>query len=151
MRQPDDNAARPFTVTIVLLSVFLIGAWNAGRVFALYRQQNVLQTLDARPDPLVVLTIAALWAVVFLGLAAALWGKRPFTRIAIPITIGVYGGYEVGLQTILAPTPPLRAGWRFTLLLYTGITLYTAWALNRTTAKVYLEGKRREREIETSD
>jgi hypothetical protein len=125
------TTTRSWPVTITLWGVFLIGAWNGGRAWALWQQSDLLRELGARPDPTILTGLAIVWIVVWLGLGVALWQKRPFTRHAIPATLIIYALYELSLLTWLAATPPPQQGWRFHILLFTIMTLFSLWSLNR--------------------
>lgn len=121
---------RPWRVTITLWGVFLIGVWNVGRAGALWQQSELLRELGARPNPTILIGLAIIWAVVWFGWSVALWQKRPFTHYAIPTTLIIYGLYEISLLTWLAATPPPQQGWRFHILLFTIMTLFSLWSLN---------------------
>lgn len=118
-------------VTITLWVVFLIGVWNVGRGWVLWQQADLLRELGARPNPMVLAGLAIVWAIIWFGWGVALWQKRPFTRTAIPLTLIIYGLYEISLLTWLATTPPPQQGWRFHILLFTIMTLFSLWSLNQ--------------------
>lgn len=125
-----DPVRRAWPVTIMLWGVLLIGVWNAGRAYALWQQADLLHELGARPNPTILMGLAILWAIVWSSLGVALWQKRPFTRYTIPATLIIYGLYEISLLTWLAATPPPQQGWRFHILLFTIMTLFSLWSLN---------------------
>jgi hypothetical protein len=120
---------RPWRVTITLWGVFLIGVWNIGRAWVLWQQGELLRELGARPNPTIIMGLAIVWAVVWLGWGVALRQKRPFTRYTIPATLIIYALYEISLLTWLAATPPPQQGWRFHILLFTIMTLFSLWSL----------------------
>ena len=130
---------RPFTVTLTFLGVFLLGLWNLGRAAALYREQDLLLTLQVQPDPRLRLIIALVWAVIFWGLAWSVWRRRPFSQKTVPILTAIYAAYDLGLQT-LSPLARLNeANWLLTGIFYLIIILFMAWALNRPTANTYFK------------
>jgi hypothetical protein len=129
--KPRDPTRRSWPVTITLWGVFLIGVWNAGRAWAFWQQGELLRELGARPNPTIIMGLAIIWAVVWFAWGVTLWQKRPFTRAAIPITLIIYALYELSLLTWLAVTPPPQQGWRFHVLLFTIMTLFSLWSLNR--------------------
>lgn len=132
-------AKRPLTVTLTLWGVFLLGVWNIGRAIALGRQSSILLALGATPDPRVRLVISIIWALSFLGLALALWRRRPFTRQAVPISLLLYALYRLSLLHFFTQVPVNWQSWLLQSMLYVGVTVFAQWALNRAGAKSYFE------------
>jgi len=128
---------RPFFVTLIMWGVLLLGGWNALRVAALLHQNNLLQEQALLPDLRVQIGAAVVWAILFVGLAGGVWRKRPFTRYAVPLTLLLYGAYE--LSTLLLYAHPLTRwqNWPTNTLFYITITLFTAWGLNRSRSHHY--------------
>jgi len=91
---------RPFGVTLVLLGVFLIGLANGWRALGLIRQSGLLLERGAESDPRLCAAVSVAWALVFLGLAFALWRRKRMTRLIIPVAGLVYG-----LNRFLWPGP----------------------------------------------
>ncbi|HFQ94171.1 MAG TPA: hypothetical protein ENK32_09195 [Anaerolineae bacterium] len=130
---------RPFTVTLALLGVFLLGLWNLGRAAALYREQDLLLTLQVQPDPRLRLLIAVVWVVIFWGLVWALWRRRPFSQKAVPGLTALYAVYDLGLPFIYPAARLNQTNWLLTGAFYLIIVLFMAWALNRPAASKYFK------------
>ena len=130
---------RPLTVTLTLWGVFLLGVWNVGRSIAWGRQSHILLALGATPDPRLQLIIAVVWGLVFLGLALALWQRRPFVRRAVPISLTLYAVYRFSLLHFFAQVPLNRQGWLLLLLVYLAAIVWAHWTLNRAGTKAYFE------------
>jgi polyferredoxin len=133
---------RPRTVTITLLGVILLGVWNAARAFALAREADFLLSLGIRPDPRLLLVIAAAWALLFSGLALAILLKYAFTRWLVPLSILVYALYELLLQAMFVRTPVNEQSWLLRLLLSVAAVIFALWALNQRSAISYLVSKK---------
>ncbi|HID54129.1 MAG TPA: hypothetical protein EYP41_19085 [Anaerolineae bacterium] len=132
-------AKRPFTVTLTILGVVLLGLWNLGRAAALYREQDLLLSLQMQPDPRLRLLIAAVWAVIFGGLAWAVWRRRPFSQKATPGLTALYAAGDLGLPFIFPAARLNQTGWLLTGVFYIIIILFMAWALNRPAANAYFK------------
>lgn len=130
---------RPRSVTITLLGGLLLGGWNVGRAIVLGRQSRLLLTFDIDPDPRLRLIIAVIWALLFWGVAFALWRRRPFTRWAVPLLIFLYTVYEVGLIAFFAQSPLAQLRWPVTAVAYLVVILFTYWALNRSAVITYFD------------
>lgn len=128
---------RPRSVTLTLWGVFLLGVWNFGRALALLQQRELLQELEARPDPVFRLGMALVWGVMFAGLAVALYRRRPFTRRLLPLMIAVYAFYEIGLILIFTVAGPSTLVLE--TLLAAGAVGFCYWALNRPVVTQYFE------------
>ncbi len=79
-----------------------------------------------------------MWAGVFIGLVGAMWGKRPFTQIAIPIALFLYSIYELTFLMLYAHPLTQWQNWPTKSLFYIIITLFAAWGLNHSHARHYL-------------
>lgn len=119
---------------------FLIGVWNGGRVIALQQSMNQI-ALHTRLDPRLRLIIALIWAVLFIGMTVALWQKRPFSRRIIPILIFCYGLVDLSLLAFGIRNPLNQQSWLIEVMLYTGLTLFSYWALNRPATILYFSHK----------
>ena len=117
--------------------VLLIGCWNALRVAALLHQNNLLQKQAISPNLTVQLAMAAVWTIVFIGLAGAIWRKRPFTRYTTPFALLLYGTIELVILTLYAHPLTQWQNWPSNILFYSTITLFTAWGLNRSRSHHY--------------
>ncbi len=83
--------------------------------------------------------IAMGWAVLFLGLMAALWQKRPFTRWATPVIFTAYGLFDIIWQALFVKISIGSSTWLSSILFYPGLIIFSVWALNRPAAKLYFE------------
>jgi len=128
---------RPRSVTITLLGVMLLGAWNAAKAFATAQQVTLLLALNLTPDPRLLLVIAAGWMVLFWAAAIALWQRHAFTRWLIPLLLILYALYELVLQGLFVPIPISGQSWLLRILIYGVIILFAIYALNRSKARSY--------------
>lgn len=122
---------RPRSVTITFWSVIFLGTWNLGRAIAIGQQLNLQDILKLQPDPRLRLAAAALFTLLFFGLAWQLWRKRPFTIHTIPLTIAGYTVYETAVWLLFAQPPRNWSLWLLTSLILIGSILLTRWALRR--------------------
>lgn len=135
----DSAAKRPRSLTITLLGVIGLGAWNAGRVFALMQQNSLLLDLGIKPDPRIRLAMAFLWIILFWAAAIALWRRRPLTSRAIPFLIATYSLYELALVALYVRVPVSGRHWLLNVLLVGIAVSFSYWALNRPAAETYFE------------
>lgn len=127
----------PRSVTIMLLGVMLLGAWNAAKALAIAQQVSLMLALNLRPDPRLLLIIAAGWMVLFWGSTIALWRRQSFTQWLIPLLLILYALYELVLQGLFVQIPITGQGWLLRILLYGVALLFALWSLNRSNAKSY--------------
>lgn len=130
---------RPFSVTLIKWGVLLLGCWNALRAAALLHQNNLLQEQAVSPNLTVQMVMAVVWAIVFIGLAAAIWRKRPFTRYTTPFVLLLYGTTELAILNLYAHPLTQWQNWPSNILFYSIITLFTAWGLNRSRSHHYYD------------
>ncbi len=131
------KTARPRSVTITLWGVIAFGVWNLGRGLAIWQERAMPQALEVQPDPRLRLVLAAVWAVCFGGMAAALWWKRPFTRWLIPILFISYALVELAQFAWFMPSPLNQQAWQLPASIYGTAVLFSTWALNRKAAQIY--------------
>ena len=134
--------SRPRTVTMMLWVVFLLGGWNGGRAIAISLNSRTLASFNITPDPQLRLGSALIWAVLFFGIAIALWRRRPFTRRAVPLLLSLYAIYELGLFIFYAQSPSARYSLLVNALFYGLTILFSVWALNRTAVRAYFNFKK---------
>lgn len=135
---------RPFSVTLVLLGVFLIGLANGWRALGLLRQSSLLLEVGAEPDPRLCAAGSAAWAVVFLGLAYTLWRRKSYTRLAVPVALFAYGLYEFVLPGPCAPVNRLHSMWPVEGIICGAAVLLALLALNIASGRAYFKpGDRR--------
>lgn len=130
----------------MLWIVLLFGLWNTARVTVLGRQLTLWLELGIQPDPRVRLVGALIWAILFLGAAAALWQRRPFIRLAIPILLLLYAIYELGLILVFAQTSLAWQGMALNAILYAVTILFSQWALGRKATQAYFAQSGKEEE-----
>ncbi|PIE80694.1 MAG: hypothetical protein CSA11_07165 [Chloroflexi bacterium] len=128
---------RPRSATLVLWGVFLLGAWNFGRVLAFGQQMDLLLELAVQPDSRFRFMLALIWGFVFLGLWWLIRQKRPFTRKLTPLILILYAVYELSLTILFAQTPLARQAIWLNLSIYLFLILFVTWALNRTAVDHY--------------
>ena len=134
---------RPRTVTLLILGVFLLGIWNAGRTLAIAKQSDLLLTLTVTPDPRIRIGMAAVWTVIFFGAAAALWWKRPFSPTVTPILLSLYAIIELMQKLFFTQDSINWELWWITAVIYALAIITTYWILNRSAAKLFF-GKKQE-------
>ena len=130
---------RPFFVTLIMWGVLFLGGWNAMRVAALLHQNNLLQEQAISPSLTFQLVMGIVWAVMFVGLAGAIWGKRPFSRYVTPLALFLYGTTELTILNLYANSLTQWQNWLTNSLFYISITLFTAWGLNRSRSHHYYD------------
>ncbi len=132
---------RPKIVTLLILGVFLLGIWNAGKALAIAKESHLMLALNVTLDPRIRIGIALLWVVIFGGVAGALWQKRPFSQRALPILLSIYSLIELTQQLLFAQGVNTLKIWLsggFYLILIS----VTWWGLKRPSAQTYF-GKRK--------
>ncbi len=132
-------AKRPFSVTLVLGGVILFGVWNVGKVVVLMQSRPVLDPFGIRPDPLWQVAWAVLWAVLFFGGAWLLRGRRPYTRYTIPLLIGLFGLYTIGLRLIFSPLPFAANGGYVITAFFVIVVLLSFLGLRRAGRRHYFQ------------
>ena len=81
---------RPYSVTLLLWLVLSLSAWGAVRLFAALRWWNVLDEFGARLSPPYLSITGAGWLVVGIVLLWGLFNGKPWTRLAIPVSIFIW-------------------------------------------------------------
>lgn len=120
----------PRRVTIVRWGVFIFGAIHGWQVWAIAHQAAVLHPLNPTVPTAVRLIVAAVWGIVWMGLAGALWAQRPWVRWLVPLTILLYTLYHF-LLLAAAISPYAQGGWWGNGLLGLAAVLGTTWALRQ--------------------
>lgn len=131
---------RPRPVTITLLGVMILGAWNAGQVFALTQQVSLLLNFDVNPDPRLLILLAGVWMVLFWGAAIALWRRWRFTQWLIPLLLLLYALYELLLLGFFVRIPESAQSWFARILFYILAILFAFYSLNRSDSRSYFKG-----------
>jgi hypothetical protein len=133
---------RPFGVTLLLWLVLSLSVWGVVRLLATLRWWNVLNEFGASLSPLYLSISGIGWAVVGVVLLYGLFSGRPWTHLAIPISIFLWlMGYWVERLAFESH----RANVPFALLasiLLLAVTLVSA--LNRKTKKFLMRSEEHE-------
>jgi ascorbate-specific PTS system EIIC-type component UlaA len=85
------------------------------------------------------MVIAVIWSIVLIALAAALWIRKPLTRVLVPLLLLVYAIYRLALVGIFAESAYARESQVATAVLYGVAIAFTSWALNRKAVRGYFE------------
>lgn len=128
---------RPRAVTITLLGVLFLGTWNAAKAAAIAQQLGLMLALNLKPNPHLLLIIAAGWTLLFWGSAVTLWRRQAVARWLIPFLLVLYALYELVLQGLYVQIPLSGQGWLLRILLYDVAVLFALWSLNRSKARSY--------------
>ena len=139
---------RPRSVTLIAAGVLLLGLVNIYRAAVLYQQIGLQLDLGVSVDPRVRFGLALIWSVVFVVLGCLLWWRRSWTRILVPTLLLLYAIYRLALVALFAGSEYARDSQLATIIFY-GITIaFTAWALNRSSARAYFDRGKHARELE---
>lgn len=133
------NPSRPRSVTLIAVGVLLLGLVNIYRALILYQQTDLQLGLGVSLDPRVRMVIAVIWSIVLIALAAALWIRKPLTRLLVPLLLLVYAIYRLALIGIFAKSVYVRESQIVTVVLYGLAIAFTSWALNRKAVRGYFE------------
>jgi hypothetical protein len=138
-QQHGQHPHRPFSVTLVLLGVFLIGLANGWRALGLFRQSDLLLDLGAEPDPRLCAAVSVAWALLFLGLAYALWRRVSFTRAVAPVALLAFGLFQFVTPGPCQPVYRLQDSLPFEGIAYAAAVLFSVLALNLSTGRAYFK------------
>lgn len=83
--------------------------------------------------------MAAVWSILFMAAAIALWQHRAWTRFMIPLLLLAHGIYQLGLLSFFSRSNASRNGWLAIGLLLMLALLVSLWALNRSAVRWYFE------------
>ena len=133
------NPSRPRSVTLIAVGVLALGLLNIYRAMILYQQIDLQLALGVNLDPRVRMVFATVWSIVLIVLAAALWLRKPRTRVLVPVLLLVYAIYRLALIGIFAQSTYARESQVATMVLYGIATAITAWTLNRRAVRGYFE------------
>jgi hypothetical protein len=140
---------RPFGVTLLLWLVLSLSAWGGVRLIAALRWWDVLNEFGASLRPLYLSITGAGWAVAGILLLWGLFSGKPWTRLAIPISIFLWlAGYWI--ERIVFESP--RANYPFAFVasvLLFGVTLGSV--LNRKTKKFLIRSEEHEQPNEDTE
>jgi hypothetical protein len=140
---------RPFGVTLLLWLVLSLSAWGVLRLLAALRWWDVLNEFGASLSPLYLSISGIGWAVVGVVLLYGLFSGRPWTRLAIPISIILWlMGYWVERLAFESPRANLPFAFIASVLLL-AVTLVSA--LNRNTKKFLMRSEEHEQPNEDTE
>jgi hypothetical protein len=140
---------RPFGVTLLLWLVLSLSAWGVVRLLAALRWWDVLNEFGASLSPLYLSISGIGWAVVGVVLLYGLFSGRPWTRLAIPISIFLWlMGYWVERLAFESPRANLPFAFIASVLLL-AVTLVSA--LNRNTKKFLIRSEEHEQPNEDTE
>jgi hypothetical protein len=140
---------RPFGVTLLLWLVLSLSAWGVIRLLAALRWWDVLNEFGASLSPLYLSITGAGWAIVGSVLLWGLFSGRPWTRLAIPLSIFIWlMGYWVERMFFESSRANLPFALMVSVLLF-GITLVSV--LHRKTKKFLIRSEEHEQPNEDTE
>jgi hypothetical protein len=140
---------RPFGVTLLLWLVLSLSAWGVVRLIAALRWWDVLKEFGASLSPLYLSMSGAGWAMIGIVLLWGIFSGKPWTRLAIPISIFLWlMGYWVERLFFESPRANLPFALMASILLL-AVTLVSA--LNRNTNKFLMRNEEHEQPNEDTE
>jgi hypothetical protein len=140
---------RPFGVTLLLWLVLSLSAWGVVRLLAALRWWNVLNEFGASLSPLYLSITGVFWAVVGIVLLWGLFSGKPWTRLAIPISVFLWlMGYWIERMFFEWPRANLPFALTASILLFL-LTLVSVF--NRKTKKFLMRSEEHEQPNEDTE
>ena len=140
---------RPFGVTLLLWMVLSLLAWGVVRFFAAWRAWDVLVEFESSLSPLYLSITGAGWAVAGAVLLWSMWIAKPWSRLAIVVSILLWLS-EYWLERLFFQQP--RPNLLFTLAMSAMLVAVTfASALNRSTKNFFTKSEEHEQSNENSE
>ena len=140
---------RPFGVTLLLWMVLCLSAWGLIRLLATLRWWDVLSEFRASLSPLYLSITGAGWAVAGAVLLWSMWIAKPWSRLAIVVSILLWLS-EYWLERLFFQQP--RPNLLFTLAMSALLVAVTfASALNRSTKNFFTKSEEHEQSNENSE
>jgi hypothetical protein len=140
---------RPFGVTLLLWLVLTLSAWGAVRLFAALRWRDLLNEFDSRLSPPYLSITGAGWFVAGGVLLWGLFSGKPWTRLAIPVSISLWL-VEYWIERLFFESP--RSNLSFALIasvLLLTVTLVSAF--NRRTRTFFIRSEEYEQPNENPE
>ena len=139
---------RPFGVTLLLWMVLCLSAWGLIRLIATLRWWDVLSEFKASLSPLYLSLTGAGWAVAGVVLLWSMWVAKPWSRLAIVVSILLWlAEYWIERLFFQQPRPKLL----FTLAISALLLAVTfTSALNRSTKNFFTKSEEHEQSNENS-
>jgi hypothetical protein len=132
---------RPRVVVITFWLAILLSTWQAGRLFALWEQTGLLLTLRTIFDPRITMLTAAIWALIFLAIALAIWNRKSLVRWLFPFTLTLFALVDLFILRLLGRLDAEMQDVAPRLLLYGSLILFVAGSLNWSGARLYFAGQ----------
>ena len=140
---------RPFGVTLLLWLVLSLSAWGVVRLLAALRWWDVLNEFGASLSPLYLFITGAGWAVAGGVLLWGLFSGKPWTRLAIPVSISVWlVGYWIERMFFESPRANLSFAFIASVLL---LVLTFVSAFNRKTKQFLIRSEEHEQPNEGTE
>ena len=139
---------RPFGVTLLLWMVLCLSAWGLIRLIATLRWWDVLSEFKASLGPLYLSITGAGWAVAGVVLLWSMWIAKPWSRLAIVVSILLWLA-EYWIERLFFQQP--RPNLLFTLAM-SALLLAVAFtsALNQSTKNFFTKSEEHEQSNENS-
>ena len=139
---------RPFGVTLLLWMVLCLSAWGLIRLLATLRWWDVLSEFRASLSPLYLSITGAGWAVAGAVLLWSMWIAKPWSRLAIVVSILLWLA-EYWIERLFFQQP--RPNLLFTLAM-SALLLAVAFtsALNQSTKSFFTKSEEHEQSNENS-
>ncbi|HZJ21966.1 MAG TPA: hypothetical protein VFD54_01585 [Anaerolineales bacterium] len=139
---------RPFGVTLLLWMVLCLSAWGLIRLIATLRWWDVLSEFKASLSPLYLSLTGAGWAVAGVVLLWSMWVAKPWSRLAIVVSILLWLA-EYWIERLFFQQP--RPNLLFTLAISALLLAVTfTSALNRSTKNFFTKSEEHEQSNENS-
>jgi len=139
---------RPFGVTLLLWMVLCLSAWGLIRLIATLRWWDVLSEFKASLSPLYLSLTGAGWAVAGVVLLWSMWVAKPWSRLAIVVSILLWLA-EYWIERLFFQQP--RPNLLFTLAISALLLAVTfTSALNRSTKNFFTKSEEYEQSNENS-
>ena len=113
----------PMRITLLLLLVLTITAWNVVRLATSIAWHDTLETYSLRPGPSYIGLTGLIWTLIGLFLLWSFWRGAPWTRWVLLIAAGLYAAW-VWADRLLVQVQ-MRANWPFDLFATGVLLVYT--------------------------
>jgi hypothetical protein len=134
----------PIRITLLLLMVLFITAWNFLRMWTALSWQNVLNEFSSNPPAYAIYISGGIWGIIGLMLIWSIWQVKAWTR---KLLLGASAGYTVWYwgERILWQMP--RPNWPFAVILNLVVIIFILFVSKLLTKEAY-EQKSQHPEIE---
>ena len=128
---------RPFSVTLLALSVLSFTAIHLVRFGAALAQWSFLASLPLSVPPLYLATTGLVWGMVGLVLYPGLWLGKLWAKKAVFFAAPVYGLYYWLEQVFFMDSPLRNANWLFQIFLSIFLLALLVWVIRRPATRTY--------------